>query len=624
MRLLLPFTFLVLFCSLQGAAQSGPGGVGNSSTNILWLDASFGVSAPTAGVTSWTDRSGAGNTVVQGTAALQPLYMTNAINGYPTVFFDNDQTNPDWMSRADNATLEGMNGLTAFCVYQLATGTAAAAPRGIMSKRNGPDNQEAYAWFLYNGGGSGSTIQQYLDIDGTGNRISSSTSYSTGTTYINGFVYHGALPSNSSDQILYDGSTAVGNGAETSTSIPNYTSNLYIGSLRGHTGSGSNTSRFNGNISELIVFNYAMGSAQRLVVNNYLAAKYGSTLATGDLYVQDNPANGNYDHDVAGIGRASATDLQTVSRGTGLVEFSGATDLNNGEYFFWGHNNGATVLGGNSDFPSGLFGRWSREWRTSEVTSAGAATDVGSVDITFDLNGFNLIGATSYLRLLVDANNNGVFADDVPIASAIDLGGGRFQFTGVAALTNGMRFTLGTTNPATLPIELLSFDAVQKEHTVELQWATASEQDNDRFTVERSADLQAWTAIGEVPGAGNSSTTQWYQLVDGTPLLNTSYYRLRQVDTDGTSTLSAVRPVHFARSTLAIYPNPTDGHFTVVLPSANTRVHLVDLRGRAVEAEIQYMDQVARIRMEHISAGRYLVVLTTDGERISAPVDVHP
>ena len=623
MRFVFPFTFLFLICSNQVSAQSGPGGVGNSSTNVLWLDANYGVTAPTAGVTSWTDRSGAGNTVVQATAALQPLYLTNAINGYPTVFFDDDQTNPDYMSRVDNATLEGMNGLTAFCVYQLATGTSAAAPRCFLSKRNAPDSQEAYAWFLYNGGGSGTTIQQYLDIDGTGNRMSSSTSYAMGTTYINGFVFDGSAPSNSNDQILYNGNTAVGNAVESSTSIPNYSSNLYIGSLRGHTGSGTSTTRFNGNISELILYNYAMGSAQRLIVNNYLAAKYGSTLATGDLYVQDNPANGNYDHDVAGIGRVSATDLQTDSRGTGLVGISGATNLDNGEYFLWGHNNGATVLGGNNDFPSGLFGRWSREWRTSEVTTAGAATDVGAVDITFSLNGFNLVGATTHLRLLVDANNNGVFADDAPISGAIDLGGGRFQFAGVSALSNGMRFTLGTMAPSVLPIELLSFNATAREHTVVLEWATATEADNDHFTVERSADLQEWTEVGNVPGALNSATTQWYELVDGSPLLNTSYYRLRQVDTDGTSTLSPVRSVQFARSTVAVYPNPNNGTFTVTLPSENTRVHLTDACGREVAAEIRYWDSEAVIRMEYISAGRYLVVLTSDTERITIPVDVY-
>jgi len=619
-----PLLAAALLLSLHLSAQTGPGGVGNSSTNVLWLDASNGVTAPTAGVSSWADRSGAGNTVLQATAALQPLYMPNAINGYPTVFFDNDQTNPDYMSRVDNATLEGMSGLTAFCVYQLATGTNAAAPRGIFSKRNAPDSQEAYAWFLYNGGGSGTTIQHYLDIDGTGNRMNSTTNYSTGTTYINSFVYDGSLPSNSNDQVLYDGNTAVGNATETSTSIPNYTSNLYIGTLRGHTGSGTSTTRFNGNISEVIIYNYTMGSAQRTIVNNYLSAKYGSTITTGDLYIQDNPANGNYDHDVAGIGSISATDIQTNSRGSGIVEFSGATNLDAGEFNFWGHNNAALSLAGNTDLPAGLYGRWSRVWRTSEVTTAAAATNVGAVDITFDLTGLAIGNATTDLRLLVDANNNGVFADDTPISGAISVGGNRFRFAGVTALTDGMRFTLGTMHPSTLPVELLYFNAEEEGRSVQLAWATASERDNDHFAVERSVDLQAWTIVGEVPGAGNSLVAQSYDLADDTPLSNTSYYRLRQVDDDGTSTLSAVRSVHFGNAANAIYPNPNSGRFTVPLPATTTTVQLVDASGRELAATIRYTDSQATVETDRLSAGRYWVVLCTEGNRIVSPVDVYP
>ncbi len=594
-------------------AQSGPGGVGNSGTNVLWLDASYGVTAPTAGVSSWADRSGAGNTVVQSTPALQPVYVPNSINGYPTVTFDNDQTNPDHLSRADNATLEGMSGLTAFCVYQLASGTNAVAPRGFLSKRNGPDNQEAYAWFLYNGGGSGTTIQQYLDIDGTGNRVNSSTSYTTGTTYINSFVYDGSLPSNSSDQVLYDGNTAVGNASETSTSIPNYSSNLYIGSLRGHTGSGGNTTRFNGNISELILFNYALGSAQRIIVNNYLAAKYGTTLATRDLYVQDNSGNGNYDHDVAGIGSISTTDQQTDSRGTGLVQISGATNLDAGEFCFWGHNNGTLTLGTTSDYPAGLYGRWDRVWRTSEVTTAGAATNVGAVDMTFHLSGLQVGNATADLRLLVDANNNGVFADDTPISGAIALGGDRFRFAGVTALTDGMRFTLGTMAATTLPIELLFFEAHEQGRTAELEWATASEQHNHHFAVERSHDMQYWSEVGQLPGAGTSAVAHHYRFVDALPFPGTSYYRLRQVDLDQTSTLSVVRAVRFGPTDGAPFPNPTNGTFSIALPATTSTLQLFDALGRPLLADVRRTELLATVQLTDLPPGNYLLVIETDG-----------
>lgn len=534
--------------------------------------------------------------------------MPNSLNGYPAVFFDNDQTNPDYMSKADNSTLEGMSGLTAFGVYQLASGTAAAAPRSLFSKRNSPDGQEAYAWFLYNGGGSGTTIQQYLDIDGTGNRLGSTNSYSTGTTYLNSFVYDGGATSNANDQTLYDANTAVGNAAETSTSIPNFSSDLYVGSLRGHTGSGVNTTRFNGYIGELIIYNYALGTAQRTVVSNYLAAKYATTLSTYDLYVQDNAGNGNFDHDVAGIGRISATDLQTDSRGSGIVEMSGATNLDNNEFLFWGHNGAAQNTTGNSDYPSGLVGRWNRVWRTSEVTTAAAATDVGAVEITFHLAGLYVSASTASLRLLVDANGNGIFADDTPISGAVSMGGGQYKFPGVTALTNGLRFTLGTTDLATsLPVELLYFDAALEGTDVRTEWATGSERESDHFTVERSADSEQWETVARLPGAGNSIVQQHYMALDAEPLDGLSYYRLLQTDMDGTTTWSEVVSVRNSRSATTIFPNPSTGIFTVLTNDAQTGVDITDPAGRTLAVPMERnMDRVT-IDATALPPGLYFV-----------------
>jgi hypothetical protein len=614
---------LCLLVAQQLLAQTGPGGVGGSGTNILWLDANYGVTAPTAGVTSWADRSGAGNTVSQANANLQPAYLTNTINGYPTLQFDNDQTNPDWMSKADNSTLEGMSGLTAFCVYQLATGTTAVVPRCLFSKRNAPDNQEAYAWFLYNGGGAGTTVNQYLDIDGTGSRLNSSSAYTTATTYVNSFVYDGTTTTNANDQTLYDGNNAVGNSAETSTAIPNYTSDLYVGSLRGHTGTGASTTRFNGYISEVIMYNYALGSAQRTIVNNYLAAKYGTTLATNDLYVQDNAGNGNYDHDVAGIGRISSTDQQTDSRGSGIVEISGATNLDNNEFCFWGHNNGGLWTTGTSDYPAGLVGRWNRVWRTSEVTTAASATDVGAVDITFHLQGLNIGATAPTLRLLVDANNNGVFADDTPISGAVFIGQQRYMFPGVTALTNGLRFTLGTTDlGSSLPIELLYFKATPEGAAVNTTWATASEHDNALFTLERSADGVAWNTLDELEGAGNSESLRTYNAIDREPLAGLSYYRLRQTDMDGASTLSAMVPV--TRRTDAdapsIFPNPSAGRFTVLMNPVKGSVQLYDGSGRVLNVPVLYRDDRAEVDATRLPEGLYYIHIGDADQASAYPV----
>ena len=113
-----------------------------------------------------------------------------------------------------------------------------------------------------------------------------------------------------------------------------------------------------------------------------------------------------------------------------------------------------------------------------------------------------------------------------------------------------MRFTLGTINLGTpLPIELLTFSATPKESAVLLKWTTASETNNNFFTIERSSNGTEWTEIGSQKGAGNSSTILNYELYDFQPLLGVNYYRLKQTDFDREYTYSVIETVKFTSST---------------------------------------------------------------------------
>ncbi|UOQ52418.1 T9SS type A sorting domain-containing protein [Hymenobacter cellulosivorans] len=112
---------------------------------------------------------------------------------------------------------------------------------------------------------------------------------------------------------------------------------------------------------------------------------------------------------------------------------------------------------------------------------------------------------------------------------------------------------IGSNRP--LPVELTSFSAARQAGAVLLKWATASEKNNDRFEVQRSADGQQYATISTVQGAGTTSQGTSYATRDTEPLSGVSYYRLRQVDRDGTSSFSPVRVVG---AVLAMaYPSPT-------------------------------------------------------------------
>ena len=117
-----------------------------------------------------------------------------------------------------------------------------------------------------------------------------------------------------------------------------------------------------------------------------------------------------------------------------------------------------------------------------------------------------------------------------------------------------------------LPVELTRFDAIAKDQSVNVSWATASEKNNDHFDVQRSTTGDAFETIGNVKGQGNSTTAHEYAFVDIRPLAGLSYYRLRQVDTDGSSDFSPVATVQSAAGQKAIaFPNPSTG--TITLPA---------------------------------------------------------
>ena len=133
-----------------------------------------------------------------------------------------------------------------------------------------------------------------------------------------------------------------------------------------------------------------------------------------------------------------------------------------------------------------------------------------------------------------------------------------------SAFTNYSRFTLGDAigggNP--LPIELLSFTAIKNNQQVDVKWETATESNNDYYVIERSKDGLNFEKVTVVDGAGNSLTHLSYYSNDYKPYRGVSYYRLKQVDFDGTFKYSQIQSVEFNNTkdfSFEVYPNPNDG-----------------------------------------------------------------
>ena len=155
------------------------------------------------------------------------------------------------------------------------------------------------------------------------------------------------------------------------------------------------------------------------------------------------------------------------------------------------------------------------------------------------------------------------------------------------SVSNYGTFTLGSisdVNP--LPIELLKFYAELNENVVDLDWVTASELNNDFFTVQRSKDGINFEDIELVEGAGNSSKSHDYESCDRAPVFGLSYYRLRQTDFDGMSTYSEIRTINYEPSTMMIYPNPvkngTNAHLVIEHEMGAGLIEIYDVNGHFI------------------------------------------
>jgi hypothetical protein len=179
-----------------------------------------------------------------------------------------------------------------------------------------------------------------------------------------------------------------------------------------------------------------------------------------------------------------------------------------------------------------------------------------------------------------------------------------------------------------LPVELLAFDALAAALAVELSWSTATELNNDFFTLERSADGIQFDVIAAVPGSGTTNGTSQYKYTDQSPLLGMAYYRLSQTDYDGTHEVLGVRAVNFLPSETAfsMYPNPLqDGRLTLraagIEEGRVAEFSIRDLSGRVVYSfsfnpSQPYLNEELEVG-GRLARGFYLAELQQAGRRFT-------
>jgi len=140
-----------------------------------------------------------------------------------------------------------------------------------------------------------------------------------------------------------------------------------------------------------------------------------------------------------------------------------------------------------------------------------------------------------------------------------------------------------------LPISITEFTVQKKDVNVVVKWETASETNNDFFTVERSTDGKTWETVYTCKGAGNSTETNIYSFVDTEVEAGIIvYYRLKQTDYDGNSTYSKIQSIDIFSNSISeftVYPNPSNpNNVNIIISSKEDKVILqvTDNIGRSI------------------------------------------
>ena len=231
-------------------------------------------------------------------------------------------------------------------------------------------------------------------------------------------------------------------------------------------------------------------------------------------------------------------------------------------------------------------------------------------------------GVTDFASLRVAQGVTSAWVDKGGIGTAN--GSGYITSGAITTFTNA--FTLGNNtggaNP--LPIELVKFTAEKNNEAVELKWTTASETNNDYFSVERSTDGERYVEIARLKGSGNTSFSKSYSSFDHQPAIGINYYRLKQTDFNGRFTYSSIVNVTFEKKqVMYLSPNPfrqeyLDVHMNI---AAHTllKVNICDFKGTSVyQNEIMVEKNSNQIRLENLRMGTngIFIVRIDDGNTL--------
>lgn len=163
-----------------------------------------------------------------------------------------------------------------------------------------------------------------------------------------------------------------------------------------------------------------------------------------------------------------------------------------------------------------------------------------------------------------------------------------------------------------LPITLLDFKGEYKDDVTELTWSTATEVNNDHFTIERSKDGITWQTIGLVAGHGNSSQENEYSLTDEHPYAGITYYRISQTDFDGSTHTYDPITVNVRSPDWKVFPNPATDHILISGEYKTKSIAIFNMLGEIALTEIHPNENAMDMSIETLTKGMYYMRLISE------------
>ena len=256
--------------------------------------------------------------------------------------------------------------------------------------------------------------------------------------------------------------------------------------------------------------------------------------------------------------------------------------------------------------------------RRDDFWSVSHSGTTGTYGIRYGGTGLGVVFSLAHLHSCLAAS---VVATHIA-ASTVSLTDPRVERSALTFANFNNNFYVGSDNLlSTLPIELLDFGAVVEQGAVKLNWSTASELNNDFFTVERASDIEKFEAVATVKGQGTKGSRTDYSSMDRKPLAGTSYYRLKQTDFDGVVSYSKIVSVEVSESLAwVVYPNPSNGtEFTISLSPSDIGkqafIKVQDIGGKELlqlTTESLISTQVKIEPAQKLSPGLYIISIAVE------------